>query len=131
MADPVFTLACNGKNYVGDVLLAGGTFTSDGGTYASGGFVVTPTFESLDVAGRSPDLVLFFSQNGFKYDYDFSTKKVRIRVATTAGVDAAEAEHSAAAVVAGARTGVRWFAIWSSKIHPNTDRSAIRASEKQ
>lgn len=117
MADPVFTLTVEGKrNLGGGALMAFGTFTSDGGTYAAGGFAVTPTFASMDpIANREPDIVLFqpnLTANGYKYNYDQTTKKLVIRVATTAGTNAIEAEHSAAAVVAAAQTGVKWFAIW-------------------
>jgi hypothetical protein len=132
MADPVFTLATVGRKYLGDVLFAFGTLTSDGGTYAAGGFVVTPTFESMDLDGRSPDLVVFqanLTANGYRYDYDTATKKLIIRVATTAGTNAIEAEHTAAAVVAAARTGAKWFAIWFPRVPPNTDRSTVKANE--
>lgn len=117
MADPVFTLAVSGKrNLGGGAMMAFGTFTSDGGTYAAGGFAPTPTFASMDqIANREPDIVCFqavLTANGYKYDYDHTTKKIVIRVATNAGTNAIEGEHTAAAVVAAARTGVKWLAIW-------------------
>jgi hypothetical protein len=117
MADPVFTLTVQGKrNLGGGALMAFGTFASDGGTYAAGGFVVTPTFGSMDqISNREPDMVIFqpnLTANGYKYDYDQTTKKLIIRVATSAGTNAIEAEHTAAAVVAAARTGVKWIAFW-------------------
>jgi hypothetical protein len=132
MADPVFTLSVTGKRYLGDTLFAWGTLTSDGGTYAAGGFVVTPTFESMDLDGRSPDFVVFnprLTACGYRYDYDKTTKKLVIRVATTAGTNAIEAEHTAAAVVAAARTGADFLAIWFAQVPDNTDRSSLRGAE--
>lgn len=132
MADPVFTLSVTGKRYLGDILVAWGSFTSDGGTYAAGGFVVAPTFESMDHASRSPSFVIFESKltaNGYKYQYDQTTKKLVIRVATTAGTNAIEGEHTAAPVVAAARTGVEWLAVWLPA-PPNTDQSTLRANEQ-
>ena len=121
MADPVFTLTVTGKrNLGGGALMAFGSLVSDGGTYAAGGFVVVPTFESMDqVSNRAPDIVIFqpnLKANGYRYDYDQTNKKLVIRVGTSAGTNALEAEHTAAAVVAAARTGIKWFAIWFPRV---------------
>lgn len=113
MADPIFTLAkTKGKRLAGAVFVTG-TFTSDGGTYVAGGHPVTPLLASFDAElQREPDIVLFEAANGFQYEYNPTTKKVLIRVATTAGTNAPENEHTGVAVVAAARTNVKFLAIW-------------------
>src|SRR5512143_2876802 len=106
MADPVFTLTKTKSMRLPGAVLVFGTFASDGGTYVAGGHPVTPVLASFDAGlQREPDLVLFtpiLAANGYRYDYDTTTKKVQIRVATTAGTNAIEAEHTGVAVVAAA-----------------------------
>ena len=119
MADPVFTLTKVTEGTLGRGSFGVFDFTSDDGTYAAGGFVVAPTFASFNRYRREPDMVIAentLTANGYRYDYDRTTKKVVIRVATSGGSDAIEAEHSAAAVVAAARTGVRFLALWFTPV---------------
>jgi hypothetical protein len=114
MADPVFTVTKIGRmDLPGESVLIG-TITSDGGTYAAGGFVLTPVLNTFDRLGREPSIVLIMSNNGYKYEYDPTTKKLKIRVATSAATNAAEAEHTAAAVVSAARTGIYFIAVWAA-----------------
>jgi len=115
MAAAVFTLTKVTEGTLGRGSFLVFTFASDGGDYAAGGFAPSPTFASFNRYRREPDMVIMESvltANGYKYSYDLTTKKIVIRVATTAGTNAIEAEHTAAAVVAAARTGVRGIAFW-------------------
>ena len=115
MADPVFTLSKVKQRALGGIEILVADFTSDGGTYAAGGFVFDQPLAGFSKLNREPDIVIVQSNltaNGYRYDYDQTTKKLVIRVATTAGTNAIEAEHTAAAVVAAARTGARLIAIW-------------------
>jgi len=117
MADPIFTLTRTKKIQLPGLVVVVGTFGSDGGTYIAGGHPVTPLLSQSDPGLlREPDFVLFQSYNGYTYDYDPTTKKIMIRVATTAGTNAIEAQHTAAAVVAAARTGVNFIAFWVSGV---------------
>lgn len=114
MADPIFTVTKLGRMDLPGQSTLIGTIASDGGTYAAGGFVLTPVLNSFDRLGREPSIVLIMSNNGFMYEYDPATKKMRIRVATTAGTNVPNGEHTAAAVVAAARTGIYFIAIWAA-----------------
>lgn len=112
MADPVFTLTKVAKKTFGGGIMGIFTFTSDDGDYAAGGFTPTPDWSALGFMNRDPDLVIFQSENGYKYEWDPDNGKIKIRVATTAGTNLPESEHSAAAVILAARTGVRCIAFW-------------------
>ena len=119
MAAAVFTLTKITEGTLGRGSFAVFDFTSDGGDYAAGGFAPTPTLANFNRYRREPDVVICIpnlTAFGFRLDYDQTTKKFVIRVATTAGTNAIEAEHTAAAVVAAARAGARVLALWFTPV---------------
>jgi len=119
MADPVFTLTKVTEGSLGRGSFAVFEFGSDGGTYVSGGHPFAVPLANFNRYRREPDVVICIpnlAANGFRYDYNQTTKKLVIRVATTAGTNAIENEHTGVAVVAAARTGVRVFALWFTPV---------------
>ena len=86
------------------------TFGAD--AYAAGGQTLATPLASFNAQGREPDIVLVQAWNGYDYRYDPVNKKMLIYVATTAGTNLPESEHSAVTIVAAARTNIRILALW-------------------
>jgi hypothetical protein len=119
MAAAIFTLTKVTEGTLGRGSFGVFDFTSDSGDYAAGGVALTPTFASFNRYRREPSVVICvpnLAAFGFRIEYDQTTKKMIIRVATNAGTNAIEAEHSTATVVAAARVGARCLALWFTPV---------------
>lgn len=120
MAAAVFTLTKVTQGTLGRGMFAVYNFTSDGGDYATGGKAPSGVnaFSSTSRYRREPDVVLFDANNGFVYGYDYTEKKILIRAQTNAAAEDAPLGEltDAAAVPAGARTGVKVIALWFTPV---------------
>lgn len=118
MAAAVFTLSkvTEGKIGRGDIVIF--SLAVDTGDYTTGGIAPTPTFASFNRYRREPSLVLFDSNDGYVYGYDYTNKLILVRAQTNAAAeDAALGElTTATACAAGVGAGVRCIAIWMADV---------------
>jgi len=114
----VFTLTQSTKGTLGRGMFAVFAFTSDGGTYTTGGIAPSLVFNAYSRYRREPDIVLFDPNNGYVYSYDYTNKLILIRAQTNAAAEDAPLGELAngAAVPAAARLGVRILALWFTPV---------------